>query len=621
MIQLFADEQLVYDSRLEYPYSLLTLSVTVGIQTGGTASFTMLPNNPAYNSFTSYRTIVTIYRDGILLFRGRALYPTDDFYNRRTITCEGERCFFLDGVHRAYLYQDSPEAIFAQVIGVYNDQVEPFKQFKVGEVTVTDPNEYIRLESETAVQVSEVIDKLVERCGGYLVFTTDATGQRVINWYAELTRRSGQEIEFGENLLDFARSSSNAELATVIVPYGAMDETTGQRVDITSVNDGRDYIQDDDAVALRGVIARPVYWDDVTLPQNLLTKAQHYLATSRLMVTSLTVPALDLSDMDKNIDTFQVGDTVRVRSKPHGVDDDFQLTERTYDLLNPANGRVTLGKNTATLTGADAAGDRQNASNLHRVGQAARTQYEAIRKYIRFDGAKILLGDVGSELVLQTQGGRIRFMGDVVNEGEPSAAFVLMDLKTDGTGLAFGKVAEKPGAVEIGLRAYDQYGTHLSNGMSLYGGSGDHIDANTTVEHLVLTALNTPDDNLWYVETIFRSSKLETSDRRQVAMPYRRGGPTYSRYYTDGVWSAWESSMLDAWPVGSIYLAFNHIDPSTLFGGSWTRISGTFLWAAQEGDTIGQTGDVVGYDSAEDGGQVDGNALPYIQVSVWKRTS
>lgn len=366
MIQVYADGRLTYDSRLD-DTTLLGLTVTANVNKGGTAEIVMPPNHPAYESYVSYRTVVEIYRNGDLLFRGRALYPSDDFFNRRTITCEGERCFLSDGTMRPYVYQDGPAAIFANVIELYNAQVEPFKRFEVGTVTVTDPNNYIRLESETAEQVSDVIDKLVDRCGGYIVFTTNAEGQRVINWYAELNYRSRQTIDFGENLLDFARTGANTDLATVIIPYGARDEVTGARLTVESVNNGLDFIQDYDAVALRGVISRPVYWDDITDASSLLAKAQQYLATSKLMITSLELSAVDLSDLDRSIDTFQVGDTVRVRSKPHQVDDDFQLTERTYNLLDPSSSTVVLGKTVATLTDATVAAAREGALQLQRA--------------------------------------------------------------------------------------------------------------------------------------------------------------------------------------------------------------------------------------------------------------
>lgn len=375
MIQVYADELLAYDSRLE-DYSLLQLTITNGINKGGAATIVMPPGHPAYTYFTSYKTIVTVYRDGVLLFRGRALYPEDDLYRRRTIVCEGELCFFRDSVARPYIYQDGPAAVFTNVVELHNAQVEAAKAFKVGAITVTDANNYIRVESEAATQTSDVLDKLLERCGGYFIFTTDTEGQRTINWLAELPYRSNQVIEFGENLLDFLRSDANTDLATVIIPYGAQDEETGERLTIESVNEGLDFIQDYDAVALRGVIAKPVFWDDITLPENLLAKAQAYLASSRNMVTSLQLDAVDLYNLDRSIDAFRVGDTVRVRSKPHGVDEDFQITERTEDLLNPEGATITLGKEKSTLTGSDVAGDKAAQSELHRVEHNIRAEYQ-----------------------------------------------------------------------------------------------------------------------------------------------------------------------------------------------------------------------------------------------------
>ena len=152
MIQVYADSVLAYDSRLRdsgADYTLLGLTATTSLNKGGTAEITMPPGHPAYSSYISYKTIVEIYRDNKLLFRGRALYPNDDFLNRRVVTCEGELCFFRDAVSRPYLYQDDPATIFAAVVQDYNAQVEVPKQFRVGTVTVTDPNNYIRLESET----------------------------------------------------------------------------------------------------------------------------------------------------------------------------------------------------------------------------------------------------------------------------------------------------------------------------------------------------------------------------------------------------------------------------------------------------------------------------------------
>lgn len=374
MIQIYTGGVLTNDSRLK-DHSLLALSYTAGLNKAGTATLTMPPEHPSYNAYEPYKPVVTVYDDGNLVFRGRPLKPQDDALNRRTVTCEGERCFFRDAVMRPYLYQASPEEIFEDIIGIYNAQVEEDKRFVLGEVTVTDPNNYIRLESSKAEQVSDTIDTLVQRCGGYIVFTTNDTGARVVNWYAEVSYQNNQTIDYGSNLVDFGRASENTELATRIIPYGAKDETTGDYLTIESVNGGLDYIEDTEAIQLRGIITKPVYWDDVTEPQNLLQKAQAYLATSKNLVTSLTLTAVDLAVIDKTLDTFKVGDLIRVRSGPHKLDDDFLLTDRTVDLLNKGSGTITLGKEMKTLTGLSVAGDKAGLEELRTTERNIQTDY------------------------------------------------------------------------------------------------------------------------------------------------------------------------------------------------------------------------------------------------------
>lgn len=375
MVQLFADNELVYSPFLD-GYELQELTATVSAEKGGTAEIVMPPGHPAYDRFVSHRTVVTIYRADRLIFRGRALYPNDNFYGTRKITCEGERCFLRDAIVRPYLWTTDPETIFRELIALYNAQVDGFKQFKVGRVTVTDPNDYVRLEGENADTVSAVLDKLLERCGGYITFTTNEAGEREINWLATRERRSGQVIEFGENLLDYSSSGENTDLATRVIPYGAKDETTGKRVTIESVNAGLDYVQDDEAIALRGTITAIVNYDDVTVPANLLKKAKAELAVRKLIVTSITISAVDLSDMDKDIDTFLVGDWVQVLSLPHGLNDDFSLVERKYDFLNPGADTITMGKQLVTLTGAGVSDTLNMQNQLNRTASSIKTEVQ-----------------------------------------------------------------------------------------------------------------------------------------------------------------------------------------------------------------------------------------------------
>lgn len=125
------------------------------------------------------------------------------------------------------------------------------------------------------------------------------------------------------------------------------------------------------------------------------------------------------------------------------------------------------------------------------------------------------------------------------------------------------------------------------------------------------------------------------------------------------------NSLVDmVYPVGSIYLAYNHTNPADLFGGTWARITGAFLWATDKNGTIGETGgekthtltvdempshnhtkeannvlssglyyqrvalasassESYGTTRTDDtgGGKAHNNMPPYIKVSVWRRTA
>lgn len=383
MIQVYVDDTLVYDSRVKAT-ALIGLRAQLGLNKGGAATIILPPEHPAYNEFKFYRGIVTIYRDGVLRFRGRALYPTDDFMLNRTITCEGERCFLRDGIHKpGDPYDDTPENIFREVIGQYNSQVEASKQFVVGTIEGISTDAIV-LEREEAEPISAIVDKLIELCGGYIVFTTNQDRQRVINWYNEVNYSNSQIIEFGKNLVDFSRTTANSDLATVIYPYGAKNETTGTRLTISSVNNDLDFIQDEDAVREYGVICKAMYWDEIVTPEALLSKAQQYLNRNKNLITSLELTAIDIALLDKSIDSFMIGDTIKVRSKPHGVDDMlYQLTEQDIDFLHPQNDRITLwinttaasGRATTSLTGTDVATARKNDDTLKRLNRAIRADY------------------------------------------------------------------------------------------------------------------------------------------------------------------------------------------------------------------------------------------------------
>lgn len=49
-------------------------------------------------------------------------------------------------------------------------------------------------------------------------------------------------------------------------------------------------------------------------------------------------------------------------------------------------------------------------------------------------------------------------------------------------------------------------------------------------------------------------------------------------------------SVLDAYPVGSVYISVTSVSPAALFGGTWEQIRGTFLFASDNEHPLGTVG-------------------------------
>lgn len=127
-------------------------------------------------------------------------------------------------------------------------------------------------------------------------------------------------------------------------------ETLHKRVDITSVNAGKDYLESKEGIALFGRISRCVVWDNVTLPKNLKTKAQKALEDAVSMAVTLEVEAVDASLLRFDIQRLRLGDLVEIVSPPHGLDTMLVLSKMSIPLDKPQDANYTLGASFSAMT-------------------------------------------------------------------------------------------------------------------------------------------------------------------------------------------------------------------------------------------------------------------------------
>ena len=343
MYKVYCDSFLLYTDTIS-SLKIHSAKVDLEVNKTGAFNFTIHKDHPYYNFIYKMKSIITVYQDDFLLFRGRALNIEYGFHNEKIVKCEGELAFLLDTMVRPYSFSGSITDYLTMLIDSHNAQVEESHRFTVGRVTVTDPNNYITRSDEEYVSTWNLIeDKLVDNLGGYILVRHEGD-VNYIDYLSDFTLLSSQKVEFGKNLLSFKRAVKGENIATALIPLGAkLSEDSAERLTIKDVNGGLDYIYDADAVNLYGYIYAINTWDDVTVASNLLRKGQEYLASLVEPISTIDLSAADLATLDSSVTSFHIGTYVTVKSEPHGINQNFMVQKLSINLLNPASNSLTLG--------------------------------------------------------------------------------------------------------------------------------------------------------------------------------------------------------------------------------------------------------------------------------------
>lgn len=347
----------LYDLRSD-ELVLTAPKVKLSDNSAGSLSFIITPDHPNFSQIKKLKSIIQVFQDTDEIFCGRVTEEKKDFYNQKNVYCEGELNYLVDSIQRPAEYHDQTVRGFLQtLLNIHNAQIEASKQFTVGAVTVTDPNDSLYRYTNYENTLNCISEKLVKRLGGHLRIRK-VNGVRYLDYLADYPVTSDQVIEFGTNLLNYSENTDASDIATAVIPLGAkLDEADrtiaalDERVTIKSVNGGSDYLYSQEAVNQYGWVFKTVTFDEVNVPANLKSKGQAYLNDIQFEQMTLDVTAVDLHDMGVDIDKIGMLNRVRVKSAPHGLDRFFPVTEMDISIDAPESNTLKLGEEkTATMT-------------------------------------------------------------------------------------------------------------------------------------------------------------------------------------------------------------------------------------------------------------------------------
>lgn len=371
----------MYDVTLQYEnenfpihnnsIKLLSGSVKQGINCIDSFSFDILPNNIGFNKLREFKTIVRVYnsKTNKYEFQGRVLQSKPSMSENglisKNVVCESFLGYLQD-TEQDYVKEQNwtPTELLTQLLTVHNRLLanEPEKHFKVG-VVFTDENIYIGIQRESTWQC--INEKIIGKVGGEIQLRVEKDGM-YIDILKERGTTKATSIALSKNMKSITKESDPSSFITRLIPLGAKivkettitdeegnttveTEETEERVDITSVNGGLNYIDDAVAVEQFGIITKHQYWDDVNNPQILKTKATNFIIENNKVLQKYSITTLDLALLGIDIDTIEICNYYPVKNKLIGIDDVLRVITKEIDVVNETSTNIEIGDSFKTL--------------------------------------------------------------------------------------------------------------------------------------------------------------------------------------------------------------------------------------------------------------------------------
>lgn len=218
----------------------------------------------------------------------------------------------------------------------------------------------------------EALQEIRANWGGELWSTIEVVGSRVVARYVNLTTRGsnlGKRFEWTKDISTLSREITTDDVVTALYGYGkgleAYDEDgnpTGgyhRRLTFGDVNDGLDYVFDDEAKEMWGLpdgeggikhaFGRVVF-EDCEDAEELLALTQAELDRRKQPQVAYKLSVIDLADAGYEWEDVRTGDVVQIVDRPLGVRAQGRVLEVERHPLGESPTVVTIGNVAAKIT-------------------------------------------------------------------------------------------------------------------------------------------------------------------------------------------------------------------------------------------------------------------------------
>ncbi len=333
-------------------------SIRKGINLIDSFDFKIYPGNPGYRKIKPLKTLINVLniKTGKYVFEGRVYKPKRAMDGSGilsdTFEADGELGYLGDSQQKHREYRGSPITFLQELLDYHNSQVEGYKQFKLGQVTVKDPNDFVYYYTSAEQSTFDTIkDKLLDRLGGELRIRKE-NGVRYLDYLQQIgEQKKNTPIRLSKNLKSITQEVDPTNIITRLTVLGARIESEDEgatdaseaRITIESVNNGLSYIDSPPLIAEFGIRGGSVTYDDITDLTVLKRIGQEYLGSQKTLLAQYTIEAVDLSSIDKAVDSFELGNSHPIKNPIMSIDEDLRIVGTQIDITTPENSSLTIG--------------------------------------------------------------------------------------------------------------------------------------------------------------------------------------------------------------------------------------------------------------------------------------
>lgn len=243
MYSVYVDGECVYND--QYPleeYKVISPVLKMADSAAGSLEMTLPPVNIGYDKLKRMKSTITVHRWDKEIWEGRLVEDSYDFWHNRKTYIEGALAYFNDTCQPQREYTNvTLEQFIQSVVDIHNSKVPDNRKIYFDYQNVDGSVIEYR-----ATQYQKTLEVLNQVCTDYSCHmkiekkTVNGVYGNYIKFFKGVLTSSTQSVEFGKNLLDYTSNFDMSELATVVVPLGAVktranESQIGDAIDLTQL--------------------------------------------------------------------------------------------------------------------------------------------------------------------------------------------------------------------------------------------------------------------------------------------------------------------------------------------------------------------------------------------------